>query len=582
MTAATAPQPTPASSTPVASTGTAAPPAAAPPGPPYRWRWLVLAVVLAAEVMDLLDSTVVNIAAPTIRHDLGGTYAAVQWIAAGYTLAFAVMLITGGRLGDIAGRKRMFLIGAAGFTISSVLCAFAQSPEMLIASRVLQGALGAVMIPQGFGVIKMIFPPKEAAAAFGAFGPVIGLSAVCGPIMAGALIDANWFGTGWRMIFLINLPVGLLAFLGAAWFMPESRSSRATRLDLPGMFLVVAGSLLLIYPLVQGRELGWPAWTYAMMLAALPVFAIFVWYERRREASPLIEAGLFAKRAFTGGLAVVLGFFCAMLGFMLVFGLFLQVGLGYRPLAAGLAMAPWALGTAIGAGVSGGVLGPRFGRPVIHAGLLVMIVGLVGAWYTLDRYGVTTTAWAMVPAVFVAGFGTGLVVAPLFSVVLAGVEEHEVGTASGVLNAVQQLGAAVGVAVVGTVFFSLLGTQAAPAAATQAPGVRTALADAGVTGGDQQGILDRHASCLRDRLTADDPDKVPASCTEVRTAVDAAVAMPEAGQRVGGALAAAGSRAVRADFTDVMLRTTWLLAGLIAVTFLLGYLLPRHARPEEI
>src|SRR2546421_3385605 len=367
------------------ATATEAPSVA--PATPYRWRWLVLAIVLAAEIMDLLDSTVVNIAAPTIRKDLGGTYAAIQWIAAGYTLAFAVMLVTGGRLGDIVGRRRMFLIGAAGFTISSVLCAFAQSPEMLIGSRVLQGALGAVMIPQGFGIIKMIFPASELMAAFGAFGPVMGLSAVCGPILAGDLIDANWFGTGWRMIFLINLPLGLLAFLGAARFMPESRAPHAPRLDLVGMLLVIAGSLLLIYPLVQGRELGWPVWSYAMMVAALPVFGIFTWYERRRESSPLIEAGLFAKRAFTGGLAVIMGFFCAMLGFMLVFALFLQVGLGYRPLSAGLAVAAWALGMAIGAGLSGAVLGSRFGRPVIPARLLVMIVGFAGTRYTLYHYG---------------------------------------------------------------------------------------------------------------------------------------------------------------------------------------------------
>src|SRR5262245_59754979 len=198
-------------------------------GTPYRWRWLVLATVLAVEVMDLLDSTVVNIAAPTIRKDLGGTYAAIQWIAAGYTLAFAVMLITGGRLGDIFGRKRMFLLGAAGFALSSLACAFANSPETLI------GELGAVRIPQGFGVIKAIFPPKELGGAFAAFGPVMGLSAVCGPIMAGALIDADWFGTGWRMIFLINVPLGLVAFLGALRFMPESRTPGARRLDMPGV-----------------------------------------------------------------------------------------------------------------------------------------------------------------------------------------------------------------------------------------------------------------------------------------------------------------------------------------------------------
>lgn len=549
---------------------------------PYRWRWLVLAIVLAAEIMDLLDSTVVNIAAPTIRKDLGGTYAAIQWIAAGYTLAFAVMLITGGRLGDIFGRRRMFLLGAAGFTLSSVACAFATSPELLIGSRVLQGALGAVMIPQGFGVIKAIFPPTEMGRAFAAFGPVMGLSAVCGPIMAGALIDADWFGTGWRMIFLINVPLGLVAFLGALRFMPESRTPGTHRLDLPGTLLVVAGSLMLVYPLVQGRELGWPVWTYALMAGALPVFGIFVWYERRRQYPPLIEAGLFAKRAFSGGLAVVTGFFAGMIGFMLVFGLFLQIGLGYSPLSAGLTMAPWALGTAIGAALSGAALGPKFGRRVIHGGLLVMLAGLVGVWYTLHHYGVTTSGWALAPAVFVAGLGMGLVLAPLFNVILSGVEDHEVGSASGVLNAMQQLGAAIGVAVVGTVFFSLLGTQAGAAAQTQAPAVRAALSTAAVPAAAQDRVLDGYARCLRDRFQADDPDRTPASCATVPALVGAQVHTQEAGQRVGATLTRAGTAAVRADFTDVIGRTTWLVAGLFALTFLFGFLLPRDARPEAI
>jgi hypothetical protein len=319
-----------------------------------------------------------------------------------------------------------------------------------------------------------------------------------------------------------------------------------------------------------------------MMIAAAPIFGIFVWYERRRESSPLIEAGLFAKRAFSGGLAVIMGFFCAMLGFLLVFGLFLQVGLGYRPLPAGLAMAPWAVGTAIGAALSGAVLGRRFGRAVIHAGLLVMIVGFVGTWYTLAHYGVTTSAWATAPAIFVAGFGMGLVVAPLFSVILAGVADHEVGTASGVLNAVQQLGAAVGVAVVGTVFFGLLGSQADGAAASQTPAVRAALASAGVAGPDQQRIVDGFATCLRDRLTADDPDVVPASCAQVQASVAAAAGSPEAGQRISGALAASGVQAVKVDFVDVMRRTTWVVAALIALTFLLGFLLPRTARADAL
>jgi MFS family permease len=300
---------------------------------PYRWRWVVLFIVLAAEVMDLLDATIVNVAAPSIRRDLGGSYSALQWIAAGYTLAMAVMLITGGRLGDIAGRRRMFLIGAAGFTASSALCALAQSPEMLIGSRVLQGALGAIMLPQGLGLIRMLFPPKEMSTAFGLFGPVMGLSAVGGPVLAGVLINADLFGTGWRMLFLINVPLGLFALVGAWRFMPESRSDRAPRLDLPGMLLVTAGSVLVIYPLVEGRELGWPAWSFALMAAAVPVFAAFAACELRRQragSAPLIEPSLFRNRAYTSGLAVTAIFFAGMAGFMLVFGLYVQLGTAGR------------------------------------------------------------------------------------------------------------------------------------------------------------------------------------------------------------------------------------------------------------
>jgi EmrB/QacA subfamily drug resistance transporter len=295
---------------------------------PYRWRWIVLVVILAAEVMDLLDSTVVNIAAPSIRAHLGGSYSTIQWVAAGYPLAFAVMLITGGRLGDLFGRRRLFIVGALGFTIASAACAFAPSPGALITSRVIQGAFGAVLIPQGLGVIRAVFPPKETTAAFGLFGPVIGPSAVCGPIMAGALIDANLWGTGWRMIFLINVPLGLIAVAGAARYMPPSRSPRPIRLDIPGMLMVTAAAVLVIYPLVQGRDLGWPLWTYALMAGSVPVLAAFVWYERRRGQSPLIDPALFGRRRFTAGLAVPSGFFCAVAGLMLAFGVFTQSGSG--------------------------------------------------------------------------------------------------------------------------------------------------------------------------------------------------------------------------------------------------------------
>jgi EmrB/QacA subfamily drug resistance transporter len=438
---------------PVSTTTTAADQAAPVTGYPIRRQWAVLAVVLAVEVMDLLDATIINIAAPTIRTDLGASFSAVQWFAAGYTLAFAVLLMTGARLGDLIGRRRLFMIGIAGFTGASILSALAVSPGMLIATRALQGAFGAVLIPQGFGMIKEVFPADRMNKAFAAFGPVMGLSAVCGPIVAGALIDADLFGTGWRMLFLINLPLGLLAVFGAIRFMPESRPAAGQRLDLVGTVLAVGAAVLLIFPLVQGRDLGWPAWTFVLMVAALPVLALFVAYEKR-QSSPLVELALFGRRAFSAGLVVITVFFGCLSGLMLVFGLYLQVGLGYAPLRAGLAFAPWAFGIAIGSTLAGAVLADRFGRLTLHAGFALTAAGAVWLAFAVSP---SATILGMLPALLVCGIGCGLGLTPLFGVVLNGVRDNEVGTASGVLNAVQQFGGAAGVAALGTVFFSLLG-----------------------------------------------------------------------------------------------------------------------------
>ncbi|MEW9534069.1 MFS transporter [Microbispora sp. NPDC049125] len=442
---------------------TAPPAGTAAETPPYRWRWAALFVILAAEVMDLLDAMVTNIAAPTMRADLGGSGATIQWLGAAYTLSMAVGLITGGRLGDIFGRKRMFLIGAVGFTIGSLLCAVAQSPEMLIGARVLQGLFGAVMLPQGLGMIKELFPPKEMQTAFGMFGPIMGLSAVGGPILAGWLVDADYFGTGWRMIFLINLPLGLAALLAGLRFLPESRSPHPLKLDIPGVALASVGGFLAIYPLVQGRENDWPAWAFVMLAASVVVFGFFGWFEARRSrrgGDPLIVPSLFRKRAFTGGLLTGMVFFSGMAGMMLALNLYTQIGLGYSTLKAGLAMVPMSAGMIVGFGIAQAV--QKFGRKVLHAGVLLMTLGVLGLLYTVSVTGMHVTPWQLAPGLVVGGIGMGLLMAPFFDIVLAGVEQHETGSASGTLTAVQQLGNAFGVALLGTVFFDVLGNVPTP------------------------------------------------------------------------------------------------------------------------
>ncbi|WP_433217075.1 MFS transporter [Dactylosporangium sp. CS-047395] len=413
--------------------------------------FLVLAVVLAAEVMDLLDATVIAIAGPSVRADLGGGTAFLQWLAAGYTLAFAVGLVTGGRLGDIFGRRRMFLLGAAGFTLMSLLCAVAPGPAWLVACRVLQGLSGAVLIPQGLGLIKAAFPPERVGAAFAAFGPVMGLSAVCGPILAGVLVDADLFGTGWRMIFLINVPVGLAALLGAVLVLPRTaEQDRSLRLDLPGTALLGGALLLLVFPLVQGRELGWPWWCWAALAASAPVLWLFGRYERRRVRAgrtPLVEPSLLAKRRFNAGLVVGLIFFAGVMGLSLILSVYLQIGLGYGPLRAGLTQAPWAFGTALGAIAAQGLTARFGGRRVLVGGTGVVAFGVCWLFFG-PSLGV------LLPALLVLGIGMGASMAPYFDIVLAAVDPHEVGSASGTLTAAQQVGGAIGVAVLGTAYFS--------------------------------------------------------------------------------------------------------------------------------
>ncbi|WP_419994695.1 DHA2 family efflux MFS transporter permease subunit [Streptomyces boninensis] len=422
----------------------------------HRLRWFGLAVILAVEIMDLLDAMIVSIAAPSIRADFGGGSTMIQWTTAGYTLAFAILMITGARLGDIFGRRRLFLIGTLGFTLCSALCAAAVNSEMLIASRIAQGAVAALVVPQGFGLIKEMFPPKEMGGAFAVFGPVMGLSAVGGPVLGGWLTGADLFGLGWRSIFLINVPLGLFALLAAGRVLPAGRTAATTRLDLRGSALVGLGVLLLIFPLVQGHELGWPAWTYVSMAAALPVLAGFAWYQRRlraRGGSPLIEPSLFRNRAFVSALGVGTLIFAGMSGLMLIFTLYLQMGLGFSPMHAGTTVIPWALGMSIAAAASGIKLGEKYGRYGLQVGLVVAAAGIGWLVLTVHAAGAEVSSWQLAPALLVTGLGLGLGMGPFFDIALAGVTDEETGSASGVMNANQQLGASVGVAVLGTVFF---------------------------------------------------------------------------------------------------------------------------------
>ena len=440
------PSPSPSPSPPTTATG-------------HRRKWVILALVLIAECMDLLDSTIVNVAAPTIRNELHTTASALEWVIGGYALAFAIGLLTGARLGDIYGRRRMFAIGALGFVAASLGAALAASPEMLIGCRLAQGTAAALLIPQGLGIIREAFPPDELGTAFAVFGPVIGLSAVLGPILGGALIAANAFGTGWRLIFIVNLPFGLIAAAGAARLMPDSRAPRPARLDLVGAGLTALTMGLLVYPLIEGRADGWPTWCYLMFAgSALSLGGLVAWSRRglRRGRDPLIEPSVFANRTYAAGLASAMVFFAGMVGMLLVLTLFLQFGEHFTPIHAGLTLAPLALGMASGATLAAAALAPRLGRTVLQLGAVLFAGGLWWLHQVVAAHGLDTGSLVLIPAQLFTGLGIGMLVSPLFDFILAGVTDDGAGSASGVLNAVQQLAGAVGVAVLGTIFFTTL------------------------------------------------------------------------------------------------------------------------------
>ena len=424
----------------------------------YRWRWLALGVLLVAEAMNLLDATIVQVAAPVIHAELGGRESDIQWFSAAYTLPFAVLLITGGRLGDIAGRQRVFRIGIIGFLLASGCCALAPNPSVLITARALQGAAAALVIPQTIGLIRAMFDASELPKALGSIGPVMGLAGICGPLLGGVLTHADLFGSSWRSVFAVNLPLGI-AVLIATPLLREDRSPYRPGLDLLGSALLVAGSALVLDPLIQTEN-----WLY--LVAGFVVLAVCVLQQRSRRRSGramLVEPSLFGNRGFAPALVTSTLFFAMTTGLMLVVVLQLQVGLHLGVLRSSLTLLPWSAASGIASWVAGAVLIPRYGTKVMFGGSLVVFVGLV-ATVAVDNNA--WVGWQLFAALGVCGLGIGLFTTPFFTAALHRVQPHETGSAAGLLNAVQQLGGTLGIALLGTIFFRTL-TTATPAHAAQ-------------------------------------------------------------------------------------------------------------------
>ncbi len=536
-------------------------------------RWLALGAVMTALFMVLLDVSIVNVAVPAIRSNLSANNADIQFVVAGYGLAYAVMLITGGRLGDIFGRKKLFLIGMSGFVIASALCGLAQSAIMLDLSRVLQGTMAALMYPQVLSVIQVSFPPQERARVFGFVGAVIGIATITGPLAGGLIIRNDITGGSWRWIFLVNLPIGIGALIAATRLVTESRAPNAKRLDVVGVVLATAGILLLVYPLVEGQVAGWPAWTFICM--ALSPFALlaFILYERSLPSTrfPLVQLSLFQIPSFRIGVAISAVFIAGIPAFFFTFSLMLQVGLQYSALNAGLTTIPWSLGSAFASAMSTRVA-PRLGKWTIAIGSVLLVVGILGIMLTLHLAGTSVTGWDLIPSFLVSGLGLGTVIAPLLNIILAGVPGRDAGSASGVLTTFQQLGGAIGVAVVGVVFFGLLSSRATTAIATVTPQLQSQLAAAGVPAPQSQAEIATFTRCFKALAASSDPTQPIPGCPAASTAPTT--------NPVTNAFNSAASVALGRTFVSSVERILLFNVGFWALTGILSMFLPR-TRPQQ-
>lgn len=429
---------------------------------PSDWRrTAAFGTVLTAFVLEVADATVVNTALPQIKAGLGGGESAMQWIAAAYFLSLGSLLLIGGRLGDIFGYRRIFLCGVAAFVLASCFCGLARSAEELVAARLLQGAAGAVMAPQVMAVVQVLYDPLERVSRLAWFGVIGGLAAILGPVMGGILIEANVYGLGWRMIFLINLPVGMLSLLAAWFFIPVMRSTAGIRIDYLGTALFGFAFGLLLLTLIEGPELGWPLWCLASIVVSGLLFVIGWKHARQRQAklgSAVIAPELFRLRTFFWGLATVITFSAASAGFLLIFAISLQQGLGLSALDTALQHIPFGLGVMCGISLIGRRYLPRFGRWLLVAGAFVMALSGCLALHRIAS-GLGSDA-ALTTILLFTGIGMGMLAGPLPPVIVADVDRAQAGSASALLKTAQQIGGAMGIALIGAAYFSVTGVDA--------------------------------------------------------------------------------------------------------------------------
>ena len=443
-------------------------------------NWAALPVLLAGAFMVVLDFFIVNVALPSIATDLGAGDSSLEWIVAGYGLTFAAFLITAGRLGDDLGRRRVYAIGLALFTIASAACGLAPSPTTLIVARIAQGVAGAIVMPQVLAIVGVTYRGPDYVRGMSLYGMALGLAAVGGQLVGGALVHADVAGLAWRSCFLINVPIGLVALALAPRLVPESRAERRKRIDVLGAAIVAVGLTAILLPLIEGRELGWPAWTLASLAAAPVLLSAFVLRQRRLADSggdPLLELALFRERGFSAGIATQLFLATAQASFFVFLAIYLQLGRGLTALEAGLVFTILAVAYVATSGPAP-ALTQRYGRLVVAAGGAALTLGLALLALAVSEIGTSGSLLALVPGLALAGAGIGLCFTPLTSTVLANVEPALAGSAAGAMSTTTQVGYALGVAVTGVIFFGVHGI----AHAFELSLIQLAVVSAGIVG----------------------------------------------------------------------------------------------------
>ncbi|MFY2822696.1 MFS transporter [Ruegeria sp. MALMAid1280] len=434
-------------------------------------RWAALSVLLMASFMNLIDVSIVNVALPQIQADTGATPTQLERVAAIYVLALAVGLLPCGRFGDVFGRRRMFIWGLVGFTMASAACGIAPNMISLIFARAVKGIAADMMVPQVLAIAHVIFPPEEKSRVFGLFGTLSSIAVVVGPIIGGALILADFASLGWRMAFLVNIPLGIAELIGTRMFVPAIDTGSDTRPDWTGSGLFTVATILLVLPLIEGRALGWPWRCFVALSASVPVAFAFMAHERKRSAaglSAMMPPGLLSNPAYLRRLGLVTLFFSGVPGLFLVLAVFLQSGFGLSPLQSSLVTTPFPVGVML-ASMTTERLRDNYLSIRIASGAALLVLGMTSLHLVIRSTGAELIPFAFALPLLICGFGMGTAIMSLFQVTMSSVEAQDAGAGSGAMQAFQQIGAALGIAIAGSIFFGRLGDNGMGAGAEIAP-----------------------------------------------------------------------------------------------------------------